>query len=42
MRVKKIEDIGVVDSKLLFAASSRDKAVRNADYIISSTSLLSQ
>ena len=41
MSFKKIEDIGVVDSKLLFEASSRDKAARNAKYIISSTSLLS-
>ena len=30
MSFKKIEDIGVVDSKLLFEASSRDKAARNA------------
>ena len=41
MSFKKIEDIRVVDSKLLFEASSRDKAARNANYIISSTSLLS-
>ena len=41
MSFKKIEDIRVVDSKLLFEASSKDKAARNANYIISSTSLLS-